>query len=850
MHDDAFHDHDLDDGPIDEEPFDHGPILDALLPLLADGKAHTFDRLIDDLVEHLPDDPDEAEYRLDRVLEHQDRLITFDDVRWIDLHAILEGRCFTHELTRVEAAIAVIPLQPDIDLALLPFDAEVPFADGTTGSVLFGDDLGAVGPRLAEALNGGGLSGPEGWLGDGVEGTVVALWFGDGALTSRPAQADSDLTPAAAEALSGVFADLVDDDDDAVTLIELLLSWMLAQPEALRTPHEPLAVLLETAGLEGRGDYIGRAGSGWMTPHERMRIAERALDERIYGFEDCCHDALALVNQVFAGIVRDASPRDTARALSHGQVCEAFVTRLVSHAGRGLDQVAKRVIGFADDLLIASRGAEAAGPLYAQSVGFDCLGEVVEAEDAARAALRADPSHRAASEAMAVYLEERGEAARALEHVHRAGIGDDDPQAERLADIVAHGGPRVGRNEPCPCGSGRKFKVCCIDRTDIPPELQFRWLYEKALAFVMHPARRGAPIHLAAHALELDDSDEPASLRAIKDRRFAELSLFDEGLLERFIDEREPLLPQVDVEIAESWLGRRLALFEVMDVRPDEGMTLRDTRSAETWWAAERSASKDIEVGELITARLLPVGDDLRLGGPVMRVPLRLRESVVTLTGHDDTDACDWAEWIGYSEAPPQLQNREGEALVLCTARYRVPDGAAARTALAGVLEYDRDVDRFVQYIEIDGDKVIRGWINVDGDEVVIDTNSVERRERLAELLQGTIDGAVFVEESERPADEVLRDARQSGALPVAGPVPPEAAEFLAEHMADYARKWVDMEIPALGGMTPRQALDDPTRREDLLALLRDFERNERAGVPYGSGGMPISVVREELGLG
>lgn len=22
--------------------------------------------------------------------------------------------------------------------------------------------------------------------------------------------------------------------------------------------------------------------------------------------------------------------------------------------------------------------------------------------------------------------------------------------------------PRVGRNEPCPCGSGRKFKKCCL----------------------------------------------------------------------------------------------------------------------------------------------------------------------------------------------------------------------------------------------------------------------------------------------------------------------------------------------------------------------------------------------------
>ena len=22
-------------------------------------------------------------------------------------------------------------------------------------------------------------------------------------------------------------------------------------------------------------------------------------------------------------------------------------------------------------------------------------------------------------------------------------------------------GPKVGRNDPCPCGSGKKFKICC-----------------------------------------------------------------------------------------------------------------------------------------------------------------------------------------------------------------------------------------------------------------------------------------------------------------------------------------------------------------------------------------------------
>ena len=39
----------------------------------------------------------------------------------------------------------------------------------------------------------------------------------------------------------------------------------------------------------------------------------------------------------------------------------------------------------------------------------------------------------------------------------RAGGMADVPKVE----TVVHDGPRVGRNDPCPCGSGKKYKKCC-----------------------------------------------------------------------------------------------------------------------------------------------------------------------------------------------------------------------------------------------------------------------------------------------------------------------------------------------------------------------------------------------------
>ena len=39
----------------------------------------------------------------------------------------------------------------------------------------------------------------------------------------------------------------------------------------------------------------------------------------------------------------------------------------------------------------------------------------------------------------------------------RSGGNADVPKVE----TVVHEGPRVGRNDPCPCGSGKKYKKCC-----------------------------------------------------------------------------------------------------------------------------------------------------------------------------------------------------------------------------------------------------------------------------------------------------------------------------------------------------------------------------------------------------
>ncbi len=66
--------------------------------------------------------------------------------------------------------------------------------------------------------------------------------------------------------------------------------------------------------------------------------------------------------------------------------------------------------------------------------------------------------------------------------------------------------------------------------------------------------------------------------------------------------------------------------------------------------------------------------------------------------------------------------------------------------------------------------------------------------------------------------------------------------------MARHEERWVDEHIPALGGRTPRQAVQDPIGREEVLQLLASFPEPGDAG-SGGPIGMSPDRIRSLLGL-
>jgi hypothetical protein len=74
-----------------------------------------------------------------------------------------------------------------------------------------------------------------------------------------------------------------------------------------------------------------------------------------------------------------------------------------------------------------------------------------------------------------------------------------------------------------------------------------------------------------------------------------------------------------------------------------------------------------------------------------------------------------------------------------------------------------------------------------------------------------------------------------------------EVEEQLEAFMVQHEDAWIDTPLPALDGATPRQAADDPTRRQRLERLLDDMEAMASGWTGPGRG-MDAHRLRRLLG--
>ena len=754
---------------------------------------------------------------------------------WVDLISAANGVVLTHVLCEHERSAGVLDADGDLDLWARLADEGLPL---TAGGDLHSWMPGPSDPRPHTAST--VLLGPTGWLDCYEPGQILALRLRAGVLGVEQVELrEPDDASAARSALiaegcsrlaSAALSRYLDDEGDLcwALLDEAVAALVVTHPDALAEPLPPLSSMLRDARLQCEHGFVALPGVPPISETDDFHPGEIGAlvfaHLTVARLETQEHEGTELLSRLLAVLAVPVVAEQIADSVERSPLPEPVLGALIEAAGTDVQR------GHA--LLLAARSAEGNGDYRL-------------AEQLVDEASRLVPDcHPVASDA-AGYAAARGDVVRADDVLRAAGCSDDDLLRQALQPLLKLPEGEVSRNRPCPCRSGRKYKACCLRDVVHPLPRRAPLAFARLLAHAQRPAVFGG-------IAGVFDVVEPAARSVALD-----LGIFEGGVAADYLACRGHLLPVDERDLVRSWIDTQLAPYEVADLRPGRSVTLRPLLGGASVVLSDRLFSSSVDRLDVLVARVLSDGQ-----GPVMMsLPARVHRlrRAPLLALFDDEGGYDThrlATFFGPQPAPV-LRNRDGEDLVFCEATYSVDDeDESAWSRLSVRLRHDHhDEERLVLagVEESDGEYLVRGSVSRAGTRWVLETNSLERLRELQAMVHEAAPDAVHVSESTRPAEDVLAEdhdepppalvASGAGGVDLSSP---EYARVLDEYMQSHEHRWLDEVIPALGGVTPRDAVARGGRAlAELLALLDDMEWMSA----QSSGGMDADRIRGHLGL-
>ncbi|MBI3045728.1 MAG: SEC-C domain-containing protein [Betaproteobacteria bacterium] len=483
---------------------------------------------------------------------------------------------------------------------------------------------------------------------------------------------------------------------------------------------------------------------------------------------------------------------------------------------------------------------------------------------------------------------------------------------------------KVGRNDPCPCGSGKKYKHCCMNQDEnvdsSPEDLAWRRLrravdslptdllrfaegyfghaglpeaWDEFTSWEGVPFDAGSP-HIPVfmpwfYYDWMPDSHETG----VRAEARAELTAAQAYLLKKG-KSLDPLARRY----LEACVAAPLSFYDVVTCEPGRGFTLRDIITGEACEVSERSASRGVQAGDILFAKIARLEDIALLEvlgtviippdrkAPILELRARIRDSGTPLTpGALREVNIEFIEvYLGLADALleprlPEMRNTDGDPLSFHKLVFEIESPRAAFDALKDLAldvddaellaeaEFDRhEALRRVQFpwktrgnpVNKSWDNTVLGNLTIDGARLTAEVNSRERALRIRKLIEDRLGAGVKHRATEIQAIEtMLARAREKGGGAAARArdaeherlaALPEVRAALQEHLRRHFESWIDQENPALGGRTPRQAMADPDGREMVEALVVQAERHGRKMQPP----MDESIIRDlrvRLGL-
>ncbi|MDC3984473.1 SEC-C metal-binding domain-containing protein [Polyangium jinanense] len=356
---------------------------------------------------------------------------------------------------------------------------------------------------------------------------------------------------------------------------------------------------------------------------------------------------------------------------------------------------------------------------------------------------------------------------------------------------------KIGRNESCPCGSGRKYKKCCVATAAAAYTAADRVsALGRLLDSVDEDDLEGSREGFWGDLVPLRDKYEDAILHDMAECAFQWWLFFDAQnhagvTLAEHLLEHDRDLRAGERRYLEMGRASAMILYEVVAVEPGACVTVRNVLDGGEVRVRERSASRAVRPWDLVAARVFAQGasGSPEFDGGLLPLPSHLRGALImdlekARAELDDADfrtsLAPFFFEVWLTPRMPELVNHDGDRLLFTTGYFDVLDERKLVSELDRAPGLQRDDDAYrwtwIASGEQRAGEVVIASLRIEGERLEIQTNSRERGERARALVEALVGDAVrYRVTKHEDAERGMREASLRGGS--ASVAQPEAAE-------------------------------------------------------------------------
>ncbi|MGM0627625.1 MAG: hypothetical protein ACQETZ_05640 [Candidatus Fermentibacterota bacterium] len=326
------------------------------------------------------------------------------------------------------------------------------------------------------------------------------------------------------------------------------------------------------------------------------------------------------------------------------------------------------------------------------------------------------------------------------------------------------------------------------------------------------------------------------------------------------------------MEFLESWRDANVSLFEVREVVSHSHVVLKDLLSNRLHRVADVRLSETLSAWDTLFARIVSArGHDFFSSTllPFSRQMLEvMRRSLEKYRSEYGNRSLSWKRllkrdwwlipeiWLELAEQAiagpgPEMVNSDGDPVESVAVTYHLQEGTGMMAAalLEKIPEVSREPGGEMVWLEEREEGSLENVLvasitHPDESTLVVHTNSRNREERVGAVIEEWLGSMIDdVDVEYRPYNP--EDMAPSSGMDPEDLSPEELAELQGEVLRKVYGRWPDQHLPALDGMTPREAVEDPAMRRKVISLLKDMESGHQA-----DGSRPdLGWLWKELGL-